>query len=280
MKFEISKKSTTVKHLRHLNQNISVSHNSYQTKSGWMALDGFDIATPAAPGLFRCYFYHQSSTIWNPKTLHTSLTFPPNIANTIQLYYILLPNIIGTFHQNPRWRFSPSSPFARFEGAKWQCPQSRNKPLVADVVTCRQKGHRVAPGWRFWCWCSHSRQSTWPHGTNATTGPCSYTRWKGRYGCTPTAWNSPWISWDALVNCGISFFNGRSRKNGNSTSPNKSLNHLWCRSWIERISSKNHFQPSQEPPQSLQSVPDKWDTLRSCHLLSRDFFQACCKVKE
>ena len=86
------------------------------------------------------------------------------------------------FHQNPRWRLSPtphqtSKTFTRFEDAKWQCPQSRNKPLVADVVTCRQKGQRVAPGWRFWCWCSHSRQSTWPQGTNATTGPCSYTRW-------------------------------------------------------------------------------------------------------
>ena len=166
------KRSTTVEHLRHLNQNISASHNSYQT-SGWMALDGFDMATPAVPGLDAI-----SIMISNPKTLHTSLTFSsnhrqrhPTLLHSITKYHSSLSS------KSKVKTFPDSSPniktSTRFEDAKWQCPQSRNNPLVADVVTCRQKGQRVAPGWRFWCWCSHSRQSTWPQGTNATTGPCS-----------------------------------------------------------------------------------------------------------
>ena len=101
-----------------------------------------------------------------------------------------------------------------------------------------------------------------------------------------------------LVNCGINFLKRKitEKRQFDITelilwilqvlvdSPKKSQFHFWCPSWInnKNISNKNHFlTPFQESPSNPPpSVPDKWDTLRKCHLLSRDFFQACCKVKE
>ncbi len=51
-------------------------------------------------------------------------------------------------------------------------------------------------------------------------------------------------------------------------------------SGAKNLHNPQHLSPQSGIPPNPQSLPDKWDMSHRCHLLSRDSFQACCKVKQ